>query len=116
MKRATIARRLRRAMTDAERKLWSRLRNRQMRGLKFRRQVPIEGFFADFACLEAGIVIELDGGQHAGMVEADALRSAAIEGAGFLVIRFWNNDVLARIDAVMDEIDRVLRDRSGASD
>ena len=78
--------------------------------------MPIEGFFADFACLEAGIVIELDGGQHAGMVEADALRSAAIEGAGFLVIRFWNNDVLARIDAVMDEIDQVLRGRSGASD
>ena len=62
MRRGIIARRLRRDMTDAERELWSRLRDRQMRGLKFRRQMPIEGFVADFACVEARLVIEVDGG------------------------------------------------------
>ena len=61
MSRIPIARRLRRDMTDAERKLWPRLRNRQLRGLKFRRQMPIGGFIADFACVEAGLVIEVDG-------------------------------------------------------
>ena len=98
-------------MTDAERRLWSRLRNRQVRGLKFRRQMPIEGFIADFACVAARLVIEVDGGQHAENIEADRIRTEAIESAGYLVIRFWNTDVLARIEAVMDEIDRILEVR-----
>lgn len=111
MKRFLIARRLRRDMTDAERKLWSRLRNRQVRGLKFRRQMPLEGFIADFACVEARLVVEVDGGQHADAMEADQLRSDAIEGAGYLVIRFWNAEVLKNIDGVIDEIERALATR-----
>jgi very-short-patch-repair endonuclease len=106
MKRVFIARRLRKDMTDAEQKLWSRLRNRQMRGLKFRRQTPIAGFIADFACVKARLVIEIDGGQHSTV--NDQPRSEAIGRAGYLVIRFWNDAVLNDIDAVMDEIDKML--------
>ncbi len=69
-KKTEIARRLRRDMTDAERRLWARLRNRQL-GVKFRRQMPIDRFVADFGCEEAKLVIELDGGQHAVAVERD---------------------------------------------
>ena len=111
MKRTEIARRLRREMTDAERKLWSRLRGGQVRGLKFRRQMPLGGFIADFACVAARVVIEVDGGQHAEQVESDRLRSEAIEGAGYIVVRFWNDDVLTRIDDVMDEIDGLIAAR-----
>lgn len=73
--------------------------------------MTMEGFVADFACVEARLVIEVDGGQHAEKSEADRLRSDTIEAAGCLVIRFWNNDVLRDIDAVMDEIDQTLATR-----
>jgi len=112
MKPIRTARRLRRASTDAEQKLWSRLRNKQLRGLKFRRQMPIGPFIADFACVEARIVIEVDGSQHLVATEADRLRSQAIEAAGYLVVRFWNDEVLANIDAVMAEIEGVVVARS----
>ena len=112
MKPIRTARRLRRSSTDAERKLWSRLRNSQLRGLKFRRQMPIGAFIADFACVEARIVIEVDGSQHLAAGDADRLRSAAIEAAGYLVMRFWNDEVLANVDAVMTEIDGVIVARS----
>jgi very-short-patch-repair endonuclease len=110
-----FARGLRRDMTDAEAKLWPQLRGRQLQGVKFRRQMPIGRFVADFASVEAKLVIELDGGQHAEQVEADAERSAAIEAAGFLVLRFWNNDVLTNIDGVLAEIASVLATRPEAS-
>ena len=116
MRRVPIARRLRRDMTDAERELWSRLRNRQVAGLKFRRQMPLEGFITDFACVEARFVVEVDGGQHADAVERDALRTKAIEGAGYLVIRFWNEDVLKDIDGVIAEIMRVIATRPANRD
>jgi len=112
MKPIRAARRLRRASTDAEQKLWSRLRNGQLRGLKFRRQMPIGPFVADFACVAARIVIELDGSQHMEATEADRLRSQTIEAAGYLVMRFWNDQVPANIDAVMAEIDGVVAARS----
>jgi very-short-patch-repair endonuclease len=102
-----MARRLRREATDAERKLWSRLRARQL-GVKFRRQVPIDRFIADFACIEARLVIEVDGGEHNIDVERDRLRTAVIETAGYLVIRFWNDEVLSNIDIVIEEIVRTL--------
>jgi very-short-patch-repair endonuclease len=70
--------------------------------------MPIAGFIADLACVEARLVVEVYDGQHAATIEEDRIRSDAIEAAAYLVIRFWNDDVLRRIDTVMDEIDRVL--------
>ena len=112
MKPVGIARRLRRDSTDAERRLWSRLRDRQVRGAKFRRQVPIGAFIADFACVEAKVAVEVDGSQHAQAVEADRLRSDALGAAGYLVLRFWNNDVIENIDGVVKEIEATLAARS----
>ena len=106
-----IARRLRREMTDAERRLWARLRNRQL-GVKFRRQMPINRFVADFGCEQAKVVIELDGGQHAIAVRQDRERTVAVEAAGYLVLRFWNTDVLENTDGVLAEIARTLSARS----
>ena len=85
------ARSLRQRSTDAEMRLWMRLRlrGRQIDGAKFRRQVPTAGYIADFACASARLVIELDGGQHA-------------------VLRFWNHDVLANTDGVLEEIRRAI--------
>jgi very-short-patch-repair endonuclease len=99
-----IAKSLRRTLTDAERKLWYRLRDRRLDGWKFRRQMPIEGFIVDFCCIDARLIIELDGGQHAVRVEADARRTSILEAAGFHVLRFWNNDVLQNIEGVLEEI------------
>jgi len=85
-------------MTDSERRLWRRLRHREL-GFRFRRQVPIGGHIADFACPAARIVIELDGGQHGGdEAEArDLIRTSEIQRCGFRVIRFWNHEVIERI-------------------
>jgi len=101
-----FARRLRRDMTDAERRLWSFLRNRALSGLKFRRQQPVGPYIVDFICPEAGIVIELDGGQHA-RSRTDAARTALLQALGYRVLRFWNNDVLTRTAVVLDVIHAV---------
>jgi len=101
------ARKLRRASTEAEARLWSLIRARQIEGAKFIRQFPIGPHIADFACREARIVIELDGGQHADNA-ADAARTALIEAYGYTVLRFWNNDVLANTDGVLEELRRAL--------
>ena len=103
------ARALRKLQTDAEAILWSRLRNRQMAGRKFRRQVPLLGYVADFASLDAKVVIELDGGQHAEQLEADEKRTRALEAVGFLVLRFWNADVLANLEGVLETIHATLK-------
>ena len=95
--------------------MWSRLRNRQLRGFKFRRQVPIQGYFADFACGEAKLIVELDGGQHADQAEYDARRTEMIEMAGWRVLRFWNNSVMAELDEVLDAILRELELAKGDS-
>ncbi len=73
-------------------------------GIKWRRQVPIDRYFADFACKDAKLVIELDGGQHAERAEYDAERTRVIEACGFRVLRFWNNDVLENLDGVAEVI------------
>ena len=93
---------LRRNSTDAERVLWSTLRNRQLAGLKFRRQPTVGNFIVDFLCVEAGLVVEADGGQHA--PERDALRTAYLEAEGLRVIRFWNNEVLGNLSGVLTTI------------
>ena len=98
------ARELRKHMTDAERLLWSRLRRRQVHGLHFRRQHPLGPFIADFACTQAGLVIELDGGQHVQARDKDAARTRWLVQSGYRVLRFWNNDVLTQIDAVLQVI------------
>jgi very-short-patch-repair endonuclease len=104
------ARRLRDTQTDAESKLWMRLRNRQVNGAKFRRQHPIGPYITDFCCMENGLVVELDGGQHAEQVQADQKRSGYLERKGYRVLRFWDNEVLANIEAVMERIFQVLND------
>ena len=104
------SRRLRREQTDAESKLWARIRARQLCGAKFRRQHPIGRFITDFCCVERGLVIELDGGQHAEQVEADRRRSAFLAGCGYRVLRFWDNDVMEDTDAVLERIAAVLSD------
>jgi len=97
-----IARKLRRRSTDAENRLWYHLRGRRFEGAKFTRQFPLGPYVADFACRAAHLVVELDGGQHS--EAADANRTRAIEGFGYRVIRFWNNDVLENIEGVLDVI------------
>ncbi len=99
-----LARNLRPRSTDAEKRLWERLRARRLDGLKFKRQLPIDDHIVDFVCFDAKLIVEVDGGQHAEQEEADARRTQTLEAAGFLVLRFWNSDVLARIEAVVATI------------
>ena len=96
--------RLRRDATDVEKRLWSALRNRQLGGFKFRRQWTINRYIVDFACLEAGLVIELDGSQHLERIAHDAFRTAYLQREGFSVLRFWNDTVLRETDAVLTAI------------
>jgi very-short-patch-repair endonuclease len=100
----TIAKRLRRHQTDAERILWFRLRGRRLSGWKFKRQVAIDRFIVDFACADAMLVVELDGGQHAVRTLQDEERTRTLEAMGYLVLRFWNNDVMSSLDGVLQEI------------
>ena len=94
------ARALRARPTDAERKLWEALRNRQLEGHGFRRQAPIGRYIADFVCFGRKLVVEVDGGQHATDKDRAAARTAWFESQGFRVLRFWNNDVLGNTDGV----------------
>jgi very-short-patch-repair endonuclease len=103
------AKRLRRNQTDAERVLWFQLRGRRLQGLKFKRQVPIDRYIADFCCADARLIVELDGGQHATRISEDANRTKILEAMGYLVLRFWNNDVLQNIDGVLEEILNTLK-------
>ncbi len=97
------ARRLRSDMTDAETRLWSRLRAHRLDGISFRRQVPIGPYIADFVCHRARLIVELDGGQHVESA-SDAKRDAWLNAQGFEVLRFWNNDVMSNIDGVLEVI------------
>jgi very-short-patch-repair endonuclease len=110
------ARKLRNDMPEAERRLWSRLRLKQLGGFRFRRQHTIGPFIADFACVEAMLVVELDGAQH-GREDAparDAARDKFIEEKGYLVLRFWNEAVVRRMDDVLNEIHGVACERATA--
>src|SRR5207237_115782 len=103
-----IARRLRHRQTDAERVLWLRLRDRRLGGWKFRRQVPIDRFIVDFYCADARVVVELDGGQHAARAQQDVERTHLLESMGYLVLRYWNNDVMRNTEGVLEDILRTL--------
>lgn len=98
------ARKLRKNPTEAERKLWTHLRLRQICGYKFRRQHPLGPYIVDFACLEKKLVIEVDGGQHDEQRLYDAKCDKWLEENGFKVLRFWNNQVLRDIGIVRDVI------------
>jgi very-short-patch-repair endonuclease len=102
------ARQLRLLSTDAERRMWSALRNRRLLRYKFRRQHPIGQYVVDFVCTEHRLVVELDGGQHANN-QADMRRTLWLKSQGWKVIRFWNNDVLANTGGVIETILRVLQ-------
>ncbi len=107
------ARTLRTNMTDAEQKLWHRIRRKQIQGLQFYRQKPLLTFIVDFYCPEAKLVIELDGDQHfeAAHQVKDQERDAAFAGLGLLVLRFDNRQVLTETHAVMEMIDRAVKER-----
>ena len=108
--RATIARarKLRSNLTDAESYLWRHLRFRQIAGHKFRRQRPIEPYIVDFVCLEKKVVIEVDGGQHAQTQTLDDTRDKWLRSQGYVVLRFWNNEVLREVEAIKEAILRAL--------
>lgn len=97
-------------MTDAERRLWRALRNRQLAGHKFRRQHPVPPYVADFACVERGLIVEVDGGQHSERTKADAARTQALQARGFRVLRVWNNEVMENLEGVLVAILAVLVD------
>jgi very-short-patch-repair endonuclease len=101
------ARRLRRDSTDAELKLWYRLRSRSILGFKFVRQEPIGPYVADFICRERRLIIEVDGGQHADSTR-DVARDQWLADHGYRILRFWNNDVMANTDGVLATIATAL--------
>lgn len=109
------ARALRTHLTDAEQLLWRHLRMRQMAGCKFRRQRPIGRYIVDFVCLERNVIVELDGGQHAEQQRYDESRDRWLNGQGFEVLRFWNDEVLTKIDDVKEAIYRALTEPPPAS-
>jgi very-short-patch-repair endonuclease len=100
------AQELRKKSTDAERLLWRHLRAKQLEGLKFRRQEPIGDYIVDFVCFDRSLIVEVDGGQHLQEKAKDDERTRWLEGQGFKVLRFWNNDVMKNIEGVL----RVIRD------
>ena len=102
-----IARALRVNGTEAEHRVWQHLRNRQIDGAKFKRQQPAGGAVGDFICEQARLAVELDGGQHD--PERDAPRTRILESNGYTIIRFWNHDVLANSEGVVEEIRALLK-------
>lgn len=104
---------LRRQMTDAENRLWHHLRKRQLNGFKFRRQYSVGPYIADFACIEAGLIVEVDGGQHNDERAKDEARTRFLESRGFKVLRFWNNDVLKQTTVCLEVIATALGPHPG---
>lgn len=98
------ARQLRKDPTDAERLLWQKLRFWQVDGFKFRRRQPLGNYIVDFVCLEKRFIVEVDGGQHAECMDYDRQRDAWLHDQGFVVLRFWNHDVLKNTDGVVERI------------
>jgi very-short-patch-repair endonuclease len=99
----TQAKTLRHALTEAELDLWQLLRSRQLSGIKFRRQVPIGPWIADFVCFEHMLIVEADGRQHADS-HHDAIRDVDLRRRGFRILRFWNNDILVNPNGVLEKI------------
>jgi very-short-patch-repair endonuclease len=106
---------LRNNPTNAEGTLWCYLRNRQRSGVRFNRQVPIGPYVCDFVARRAGIVIELDGGQHALAKNYDRKRTTFLQQRGYRVIRFWNNEVLENVEGVLGVIEEALKNSPSPS-
>ncbi|TFF21846.1 endonuclease domain-containing protein [Jiella endophytica] len=108
------ARRMRRAMTEAELKFWNAVRAHRLMGLGFRRQLPVAGFIVDFACPEYHLIVEIDGSQHGDDLDVvrDALRTEWLEQAGWTVVRFWNDEVLRDIDGACAHVLAVIEEKS----
>jgi very-short-patch-repair endonuclease len=102
------ARSLRRDMTDAEKSVWRILRLYQIDGHRFRRQVPLGRYIADFVCHGARLIIEIDGGQHQGSAPQEAERTRFLQDQGYRVLRFWNNEVLSNLEGVRATIAETL--------
>lgn len=98
-----VAKHLRKNETDAERLIWSKLRAGQVNNLKFRRQQPIGPYIVDFACLDKKLIVEIDGGQH-NEDTVDKERDSWLTRDGYLILRFWNNDVFQNTNGVMETI------------
>lgn len=98
------AKNLRSNQTDAEQRLWYYLRAHRFMGLKFKRQKPLGRYIVDFVCLEHRLIIELDGGQHTEQMAYDQHRDAWLRSQGYMVLRFWNNDVMQQLDVVLEQI------------
>jgi very-short-patch-repair endonuclease len=103
------ARRLRRDMTEAEKKLWYRIRQGQLDGYQFRKQVPLDPYILDFACLRKKLALEVDGSQHAEISAAEVRRNRFLRDEGFTVIRYWNTEVMRNIDGVLMDLLAKLR-------
>ncbi|WP_454763477.1 endonuclease domain-containing protein [Cupriavidus campinensis] len=102
MPKPSFVRALRAGMTEAEQRLWYHLRAHRFLGLKFKRQMPLGPFIADFVCIEFKLVIEADGGQHGS--EADEKRDGWFRREGYTVLRFWNNEILQQTESVLEAI------------
>ena len=88
--------------------MWFALRDRRLGGFKFRRQTSIDGYVVDFVCLDAQLIVEIDGGQHT--LDVDAARTTTLESAGYCIVRFWNNEVLQNLEGVLSRLLEHLRD------
>jgi very-short-patch-repair endonuclease len=94
---------MRKDATTAENLLWQAIRNNQLGGLKFKRQLPILDYIVDFVCLRVRLIVELDGGQHADSI-ADKMRDERLCQAGFKTLRFWNDEIIGNLDGVCSQI------------
>jgi very-short-patch-repair endonuclease len=103
-----FAKKLRADTTDAESVMWYQLRNRNFFGYKFRRQVPLGKYIADFVCMDKMLIVELDGGQHAEQSNYDAIRTLYLNDRGYKVIRFWNTDILTNLNGVLEYLRQEL--------
>ena len=109
-----LARGLRKRQTNAERALWSKLRNKQIEGVKFRRQQAIGPYIVNFVSLERKLIIEIDGGQHneRKVRGKDQEREEWLKEKGYQTLRFWNNDVLTNIEGVLERIKENLEGKT----
>jgi very-short-patch-repair endonuclease len=94
--------------TEAEKRLWYHLRAHRFMGLKFKRQKPMGRYIVDFVCMERRLIIEIDGGQHAERVKYDQHRDAWLRGQGYMVLRFWNNEIMLQLEEVLEQIRHAL--------